>query len=211
MLAVECRQPVLLGNVPPGFLQKKPVIVKVFCSRFFIALLVSMLAYVAMETGVAYFADSLFVWEYGNAKLGAYALSSYWLAMAVFRFLFAWIRMKPHTQILLGFFSSSLLFIMLLLFKNQWIQLGIFAALGAMMGSVWPMIIGIGTSTYQEMSGTVAGILIASGGFGGAVTPVLIGFIAEHLGLYYGFGLLAVIAITGYGFMKFFGKPSPGS
>ncbi|MDR1390206.1 MAG: MFS transporter [Treponema sp.] len=202
MLTAECRRPVLPGGSP-----KKPAVMRLFGSRFFIALLVSMLAYVAMETGAAYFADSLFVWEYDNAKLGAYAISSYWLAMAVSRFLFAWIKMRPRIQILLGFASSGLLFIMLLLFKNQWVQLGIFAALGAMMGSVWPMIVGIGTSTYREMSGTVASILMAAGGFGGALIPVLIGSMAEHAELYHGFGLLAVIAMTGYGFMKFLGKP----
>jgi fucose permease len=70
------------------------------------------------------------------------------------------------------------------------------------MGSVWPMIIGIGTSSYQRRSGTVAGILTAAGGFGGALAPVMIGVIAGQWGLYAGFGFLALMSVLGFLLMK---------
>ncbi|GHU64412.1 hypothetical protein FACS189447_01150 [Spirochaetia bacterium] len=89
MLLAGCRKIVLATNEKairnvgkkknPGF---------VFKSRFFIILLFCMLAYVAIETEAAFFADSLFVWEYGNAALGAYAISGFWLAMTISRFVF---------------------------------------------------------------------------------------------------------------------------
>jgi fucose permease len=165
-----------------------------------------MLAYVAMETGVAYFADSFFVWEYNNTELGAYAISGYWFAMTVSRLAFAWLKMKPRTMVLLGFSASAALFILLLLVKNQGLLLGVFIALGAMMGPVWPMILGLGTSSYQEISGTVAGILTAGGGLGGALAPVLIGAAGERWGLSAGFWLLSAVPVTAFLVMKAGGR-----
>jgi FHS family glucose/mannose:H+ symporter-like MFS transporter len=161
-----------------------------------------MLAYVAMETGIGYFVDSLFVWEFDNTELGAYAISGFWFAMALSRFVFAWLKMKPRTMVLLGFSASAALLVMMLLFKNQWLSLGVFMALGAMMGPVWPMILGIGTSSYQGISGTVASILTAAGGLGGALAPVLIGAAGEHWGLYGGFWLLAIIPLIAFLVMR---------
>jgi fucose permease len=190
----------------PVIVPEKTVFGSPFRSRFLIGLLFAMLAYVAMETGVAYFADSFFVIEYANKELGAYAISGYWFAMAISRFLFSRTGMKPRTMVLLGFFASGFLFILLLLFKNQWLLLTVFITLGAMMGPVWPMIVGIGTSSYQEISGTIASVLTAAGGLGGALAPVLIGAVAEQTDLYGGFWLLAAVSISGFLVIKFLGK-----
>jgi fucose permease len=198
MLLVRCRK----VKPPVDNEGDIPFLGLIFRSSFFICLLFSMLAYVAIETGVAYFADSLFVWEYNNTELGAYAISAFWFSMAVSRFVFAWVRIKSRTMVLLGFSVSALLFVLLLTCRNPWLILGIFGALGAAMGSVWPMIIGIGTSAYQRRSGTVAGILTAAGGFGGALASAAIGAIAGQWGIYTGFGFLALISVLGFLLMK---------
>ncbi|MDR2021524.1 MAG: MFS transporter [Treponema sp.] len=177
-----------------------------FRSHFLVVLLFSMLIYVAMETGIAYFADSFFVMEYSNTELGAYAISGYWFAMAVSRFFFSRMRMRPRSMVLMGFLASALLFIPLLIVKNQWLLLMMFITIGAMMGPVWPMIIGMGTSSYQKISGTIASILTAAGGFGGVLTPILIGVVAEHTGLYGGIWYLVIISIIGFSIMKVWGK-----
>jgi FHS family glucose/mannose:H+ symporter-like MFS transporter len=161
-------------------------------------LLAAMLTYVAVETGIAFFANVLFVTEYSNTELGAYAISGFWLAMTVFRFAFALIKMKMRNMILLGFSASCVLLILLLFFRNQWVLLGLFILLGTVLAPVWPMIIGIGTSSFRERSGTVASILTASGGLGGAVIPVLIGWVSEWGGFYGGFWLLAVASAIGF-------------
>jgi fucose permease len=170
----------------------------VFRSFFIIVLLFSMLAYVAIETGAAFFANSLFITEYNNTRFGAYAISGYWLGMSLSRFVFAHLRLKPRTMVLTGFAASFLILAMMLLFRNEWLLLGMFAALGAMMGPVWPMIVGMGTSRYQKLSGTVASILTAGGGLGGAAAPVIIGAVTGRGGLYGGFFLLAVLSLAGF-------------
>jgi fucose permease len=179
----------------------------IFRSFFIIVLLFSMLAYVAIETGAAFFANSLFITEYNNTRLGAYAISVYWLGMSVSRFIFAYLKMKPRTMILLGFAASFLILIMMLLFKNEGPLVAMFAALGAMMGPVWPMIVGMGTSTYQKLSGTVASILTAGGGLGGAIIPVMIGAVSHRTGLYGGFFLLALLSLAGFLVMLLWGRP----
>jgi fucose permease len=176
-------------------------------SPFLLVLVVAMLSYVAMETGAAFFADSLFVTEYSNTELGAYAISGFWFAMTVSRFVFALVKMKPRNMVLLGFAAAFVLFTLMFFCRLQWVAMGIFISLGMVMGPVWPMIIGIGTSSYQTRSGTVASILAAAGGLGGASIPVLIGIAAEQTGFYSVFCLLAAVAALGFLVMWFRGKP----
>ncbi|MDR3144747.1 MAG: MFS transporter [Treponema sp.] len=175
-------------------------------SPFFLALLFSMLAYVAIETGTSYFIDSLLVMEYQNTVLGAWAISGFWFAMTVSRFFFASIKMRPRLMILLGYAASAAVLLLLFLVKNQWIFLGAVIVQGFMMGPVWPMVLSTGMSAFQEKSGALGGILYAGGGFGGMVTPVLFGVIAEACGFYAGFLLLAFIAAAGFIVMKIWGE-----
>ncbi|MDR1388949.1 MAG: MFS transporter [Treponema sp.] len=166
-------------------------------------------AYVAMETSVAYFADSLFVMEYNNTVLGAYAVSGFWLAMTLSRFVFAWLQIKSCIVSFFGFALPALLFVLLLFLKHEIPLLIFFIFLGAMMGPVWPMIVGMGTSSYPGISGMVSSILMVGGGIGGAVIPVLIGTISEVLGLHIGFSLLAFISLGGFFLMARTKKFSP--
>ena len=175
-------------------------------SPLLIILFIAMLCNVAIEVGIAFFADTLFVTEYSNTILGAYAISGFWLAMTVSRIIFAFTKIKMRDMILIGFSSSCLLMIALLLNRNQWFLLGIFILLGAAMAPIWPMILGMGTSSYRERSGTVASILYAAGSLGGTAMPVLIGWTSERAGFYGGFGLLAVASAIGFLIMWLGGK-----
>ena len=167
-------------------------------SPLLFALLAAMLAYVAIETGTSFFANVIFVTEYSNNEMGPYAISGFWLSMTVSRFIFALTRIKMRNMILMGFSVSFLLLLLLLLFRNPWLLMGVFIFLGAALGPVWPMVIGIGTSSFRERSGTVASILYSSGGFGGAIIPVLFGWISGRAGFYGGFWILAAFSAIGF-------------
>ena len=167
-------------------------------SPIFIILFFSMMIYVAVESGLAYFADSMFVTEFGNTRFGAYAISGFWLSMAVSRLAFAKIKMKPQTMVILGFLVIFFLLLFALPFKNPYIFLTVFFLLGFASGPIWPMIIGIGASLNQERSGTNTSILYASGGLGGVIIPPLIGFIAERHGFYNSFWLLTILAAIAF-------------
>ena len=161
-------------------------------------LLAGMLAYVAIETGVGFFADAVYVTEYSNTTMGAYAISGFWLAMTVSRFVFALVKMKMQNMILLGFSATVILLLLLLLLRNEWVLIGIFVLLGVSLGPIWPMIVGIGASSFREKSATVVSVLYASGGFGGVIIPVLIGWVSERAGFYGGFWLLAAASVMGF-------------
>ncbi|MDR2619450.1 MAG: MFS transporter [Treponema sp.] len=197
-----CRR-VAPGN--PGE-KKTNSMLSILRSSFFIALFFCMLAYVAMETGISYFIDSLLVHEYQNSALGAWTISGFWFAMAFSRIVFASIRMKPRTMVLLGFSTSAILLFILFLFRNQWMFFGSVLCLGFMMGPVWGMVLSTGMSAFQEKSGAVGGILYAGGGFGGIITPVIFGAVAEKAGFYTGFLLLAFTAAAGFVAMKCRGR-----
>jgi fucose permease len=183
----------------------------VFFSPFFIALLFCMMAYVAMETGISYFIDSLLVMEYKNGALSAWTISGFWFAMSISRLFFASIKMKPRTMALLGYISAAALLIILFVIKNQWVFFGSVLGLGFVMGPVWPMVLSTGISAFQEKSGAVGGILYAGGGFGGILTPLIFGAIAESHGFYSGFLLLAAVSVSGFLVLKMWGKRKPFS
>jgi fucose permease len=182
----------------------------IFFSPFFITLLFCMMAYVAMETGISYFIDSLLVTEYKNGGLSAWTISGFWFAMTVSRLFFASIKMKPRTMALLGYLSAAALLIVLFVIKNQWVFFGSVLGLGFVMGPVWPMVLSTGISAFQEKSGAVGGILYAGGGFGGILTPLIFGAIAESYGFYSGFLLLAAVSASGFLVLKIWGKRKPG-
>jgi fucose permease len=186
--------------------EKAGSLVPVLRSSFFLALLFCMMAYVAMETGISYFIDSLLITEYQNSALSAWTISGFWFAMAFSRLFFASIKMKPRSMVLLGFLVSAFLLFILFLFKNQWVFFCAIISLGFMMGPVWPMVLSTGISAFQEKSGIVGGILYAGGGVGGIVTPLIFSAIAENAGFYAGFLLLAFIALIGFLLMKLQGR-----
>ena len=171
-------------------------------SPFFIILVFSMVICVAVEAGIGYFADSLFVTEFNNTKMGAYAISGFWFSMAVSRFVFSRIKMKPQTMVMLGFLSICLLLLFSLPFRKANILLAAFFFLGFATGPVWPMIVGIGASLNQKRSGTSVSILTAFGGLGGMIMPVLIGLIAEWKGFFNSFWLLAIFSALGFLIMR---------
>ena len=76
--------------------------------------------------------------------------------------------------------------------------MGIYILHGAAMGPIWPMLIGIGTSSFRARSGTVASILASSGGLAATIIPVVFGWISTWAGFYGGFWLLVVISALGF-------------
>jgi fucose permease len=202
MLFSDCRR-----AAPANFQNDKTVTLgSILKSPFFIALLFCMTAYVAMETGISYFIDSLLITEYQNSRLSAWTISGFWFAMAFSRLVFASINMKPRSMVLLGFSASVVILIILFLFKNQWMFFVSVILLGFMMGPIWPMVISTGMSAFQEKSGTVGGILYSGGGVGGIVTPLIFSVIAGSAGFYAAFLFLIFIAAAGFIVMKFWGR-----
>jgi fucose permease len=195
-----CKRPVAASDgstMPTGETRR-------IVSPMLFILIIGMMTYISMESGISFFADAIFVTEYGNTSLGAYAISAFWLSMTITRFVFAIIKVKMQNAVILGFAATSIFLLLMLFLKDQWIQLGLIVCMGAALGPIWPMILGIGTSSFREKSGTVGSILYSSGGIGGIITPVLIGWVSEWAGFYGGFWLLVAASAIGL-FTSWFG------
>lgn len=167
-------------------------------SPFFVMLFFLVMLCVAIEVGVGYFADSLFVTEYGKKEMGAYAISGFWLFMAVSRLIGSRLSVKPQTVVMAGFALVSLLLLASLPFGNAVVTLIVFFFLGSATGPVWPMLIGMGASLNQKRSGTLVSMLMAAGGLGGIIMPILIGLAAERYGFYRSFWVIAVFSTLGF-------------
>lgn len=165
--------------------------------RFFIALFLCIFLYVGMETGIAYFADSLFTVEIMRPELGAYAISTFWLVMSGSRLLFSFIKVQERKAILAGYGLSTLAGILMLVLPNASVTLLGIALIGFAFGPIWPMIMAMGTKSLPEMTGLVSSLLMAAGGLGGALLPVMMGACADNAGLYWAFGILIAFMIAG--------------
>jgi fucose permease len=58
-----------------------------------------------------------------------------------------------------------------------------FPAIGLFASVMWPIVISLALNSVSEYHGSFAGILGTGMGIGGAVVPVIIGRIGDHLGL----------------------------
>jgi fucose permease len=169
-------------------------------------LIFAMISYLVMESGLAFFANSFFIWEYSSAILGAWSISVFWCAHTVSRLVFALVPVKSRRVVLMGFSVSVLFLVLLMIARNQWVSLTLFGILGFIMGPVWPMIVGMGAKNFPERSGTAVGFLTASGGLGGIFTPPLIGLISEYQGIHAGFAVLGLFAAAAFFALRFWGK-----
>ena len=169
----------------------------IFKSSFFPVLLFCMMAYVALESGISYFIDSLLITEFENSSLSAWTISGFWFSMALSRFFFATTKIKPHAITLLGFTVAAVLLMLLFTFRIQWVFFYSILCLGFAIGPIWPTLMGIGMSAFPKQSGAVGGILYSGGGVGGIIMPLAFGAMAEYAGFYSGFLLMAFIAVLG--------------
>ena len=172
-------------------------------SPFFFVLILAIMISVAVEAGIGFFADSLFVTAYGNNVLGAYAISGFWFFMAISRFIFSWVKTKPETMVMTGFLLVFVLLVISLPLNKLYAMFVVFFLLGFATGPVWPMLVGIGASLNQRRSGTIVSILIAFGGLGGGIVPVLVGLVAERHGFYSSYWLLPAFSALGFLIMYF--------
>lgn len=166
--------------------------------KFFVALFLCIFLYVGIETGIAYFSDSLFTVAIMRPELGAYAISTFWLVMSGSRLLFSFIKISERKAILSGYGLSVLAGILMLTVHNAAVTFIGVAIIGFAFGPIWPMIMALGTKSFPDITGLVSSLLMAAGGLGGALLPVLMGACSDTLGLYWAFGILIAFMAAGY-------------
>jgi fucose permease len=164
---------------------KDPVVI-----LFFIA----MFCYVGTEQGIANWISQFLSTYHGYdpQTTGARAVAYFWGLMTaggvVGLFL---LKIMDSRSVLISFTVLALICLSLALFGSANISLVSFTLVGFFASVMYPIIFSLALNSVREHHGSFSGILV-TGITGGAVIPLIIGWLGDHLGLRSGMFFLYV-------------------
>jgi len=168
---------------------RKKVVLLYFLGLFF---------YVGSEQGIAnWMSQFLFTYHgYDPQTEGANAVSLYWGLMTVGAF-FGLILLKfmSSKNVLTLFSLSGAIALALALFGPAQVSYYSFSFLGFSLSVMWSIIIALALNSIAEHHGAYTGILV-TGIIGGAVVPLIVGWLGEFFGLK--IGMMFLFLTLGY-------------
>jgi len=175
-----------------------PAFRELLSDRNVILYFIGIFCYVGTEQGIANWM-SKFLQLYYNvnpATGGATAISYFWGLITVGCFLGLFLlKLFDSRSILIVFASGAMIALSLALFGNLEIAIVAFPATGFFLSIMWSVVISLGMNSVPHHHGTFSGIL-CTGIVGGAVVPLIIGGVAELVGLKY--AMLTLFITLGY-------------
>ena len=178
-----------------GTLFRKPMVWAFFLCVF---------AYVGSEQGTAnWISEFLSKYHgYDPHTTGATAVSWFWGLLTAGCFIgMLLLKIFDSRYVLIGTSLGALLCLTAALFGPANVSVIAFPAIGLFASVMWPILVSLGLNSVSEHHGSFAGIL-STGIMGGAVVPVIIGRIGDHLGLRTGVAFLYVtfVCVLSVGF-----------
>jgi fucose permease len=168
---------------------KKPVVILFFVGIF---------CYVGTEQGTAnWISQFLFVYHgYDPQTTGAHAVAYFWGLMTAGGAIgMVFLKIMDSRKVLIIFTVLALISLSLALFASGKVSLIAFPMIGFFASVMFPVIFSLALNSVQEHHGSFAGILV-TGIIGGAVIPLVIGWLGDLLGLRY--GMLFLYITMGY-------------
>jgi fucose permease len=165
------------------FLLRKPAVFLFFTSVFL---------YVGSEQGTAdWMSEFLLKYHgYNPHTVGSSAVSWFWGGLTIGCFVGMGLLKLVDSRLILRVFSGcALVCLTLALFGPAALARIAFPCIGLFASIMWPTIISLGLNSILEYPGPLTGIL-CSGIMGGACVPLLIGRLADSLGLRAGMSIL---------------------
>jgi len=184
------------GAIEPGEKSSGLITVKLFKSKLFIIFCISIFLYVGVEEGVAFWTTTYFETLYDAKQLGSYALSAYWGAMVVGRYLASRFERKRSQFTFWGLVISVVFSIAALIIKNPIVNFACFAAVGFGFAVIWPFIVAKVAEKYPEYTGTAIGIMMTSSAGGGLFLPFIMGAVTGVSSISAAFGVIPVVTVT---------------
>ncbi len=169
-------------------------------SKGLLYIFASVIFYVSYECGTTFFFNSFFTMELNAPKLSPLAISLFWAAMVLSRLMTGLLHKQKRKILLLGFFSSCLILLLLSLSNSPIFSLILAFLLGICSGPVWPTLLALATEEAPESSGAAASMVLCVSGIGGALAPILMGFIADFLTIRAAF--VSLIFLAGFGLIS---------
>lgn len=159
--------------------------IKLFKKRKVLLFFVAMLCYVGTEQGVAnWISQFLFTYhDYDPQKKGAETVAYFWGLMTAGGLLgLLLIKLIDSRIVLILFTALAIVCLSAGLFGSSPVALIAFPMVGFFASVIYPIIFSLALNSVEEHHGSFSGILV-TGIIGGAVIPLAIGWLGDHLGL----------------------------
>lgn len=166
-------------------------------SIVFIALFLSMLTYCFIENGIGFFANVYFTDIMGTPALTATAISIYWFMMIPARLLLGVLNRFRRPLLAFSFIGMIALLLGLFLTKSPTFAIVLIGGIGFIGGPVFSTLIGLSAEAFPQNAGIATGAVIAGSGLGGAVSPFIMGLIADTTDARAAYFVLALICVVG--------------
>jgi len=161
------------------------VLKDLFRNKIVILYFIGIFCYVGTEQGIANWTSKFLQLYHGvdPATRGAEVISYFWGLITVGCFLGLFLlKLFDSRSVLIVFASGALITLMTALFGSAAISVWAFPIAGFFLSIMWSIVFSLGMNSIPSHHGTFSGIL-CTGIVGGAVIPLIIGGLAELIGL----------------------------
>ncbi len=161
---------------------------------------IGIFAYVGSEQGIANWVSEFLSSYHGfdPQTIGADIVSYYWGLLTVGCLLgLVLLKLLDSKVVLKWFTGAAMLFLAIGLFSGGDVALYCFPATGFFLSVMWSVIFSLALNSLESHHGSFSGIL-CTGIIGGAIVPLIIGSLADIIGLR--FGMLFLFITLGYVF-----------
>ena len=164
---------------------------------YLVLLMLCMVVGVGLESGITYYAVSLFLERAWQETWGAYALAAFWLAVMAGRLLFSQLSVRVLKAI--SILECTITALLVGVYLSRWPEATVllFALLGLAVSAVGPMLVGEAAASYRAASGRAAGLVVSASGMGSVLALVLMGWIGKRTSVSQAYLLLSVLAAVG--------------
>ena len=172
--------------------------IMLFKKRTVVLFFIAMICYVGTEQGTAnWISQFLFTYHgYDPQTTGAKAVAYFWGLMTAGGILgLVLLKIMDSRKVLILFTILALICLTTALFGSGRTSLYAFPAVGFFASVMYPIIFSLALNSINEHHGSFSGIL-CTGIIGGAIGPLIIGWLGDHLGLRS--GMLFLYLTMGY-------------
>jgi len=135
--------------------------------------------YAATQTGLTVWLVRYMTLQYDAERLGATALSIYWICATASRFIAPRIRLRPLVLFLLGVFLSSIFQTIGVLMGNPVLMCVMVGCIGMVTGQCIPMLIGESTRGYEGITALPTSVVLFMLCIARILTPLVMGVISD--------------------------------
>jgi len=172
--------------------------VMLFKKRVVVLFFIAMICYVGTEQGTANWISQFLSTYHGYdpKNEGADAVANFWGLMTAGGILgLILLKIMDSRKVLIMFTILALVCLTAALFGSAKVSLFAFPAVGFFASVMYPIIFSLALNSINEHHGSFSGIL-CTGIIGGAIVPLIIGWLGDHLGLRS--GMLFLYLTMGY-------------